>query len=114
MKVLVVDDELDLRDTLRDALEDEGYAVEVAGNGAEAMTHLAADERPCAVILDIVMPVMDGIQVWRAMQQDQRLASIPVVITTSDPSRAPGGVLTMRKPVDLNLLLATVSTLCRP
>jgi CheY-like chemotaxis protein len=114
MKVLVVDDELDLRDTLRDALEDEGYAVEVAGNGAEAMTRLAADERPCAVILDIVMPVMDGIQVWRAMQQDQRLASIPVVITTSDPSRAPGGVLTMRKPVDLNLLLATVSTLCRP
>jgi CheY-like chemotaxis protein len=112
MKVLIVDDEDGIRDTLRDAFEDEGYAVAVAADGIEALQQLATVEKPCAVILDLVMPEMDGNQVWDAMQADPDLAAIPVVITTSDPSRAPRGILTMRKPVDLGLLIATVGMFC--
>ena len=111
MNVLIVDDEADLRETLRDALQDEGYTVEVAGDGAEALQRLANME-PCAVILDLIIPIIDGVEVWNTMQRDPRLAKIPVVITTSDPSRAPRGVLMMRKPVDLELLLTTVGRLC--
>lgn len=111
MTVLIVDDETDLRELLREAFSDEGFHVEVAENGVEAMEQLARMSEPCVVILDLVMPLMDGNEVWNAMQQDERLAGFPVLITTSDPSRAPRGVLTMRKPVDLDVLFDTVRML---
>jgi CheY-like chemotaxis protein len=113
MRILIVDDEVDLRELLREAFEDEGYVVDVAIDGCEALEQLESDQLPCAMILDIVMPRIDGVEVWHTMQRDPRLASIPVVITTSDPSRAPQGALIMRKPVDLELLLSTVSMFCR-
>jgi CheY-like chemotaxis protein len=113
VKVLIVDDEEGIRESLRDALEDEGYTVTVAADGLEAMHQLSTSDRPCAVILDILMPGMDGNEVWEAMQLDPQLSKIPVVVTTSDPSRAPKGVLTMRKPVDLSLLIDTVEMFCR-
>jgi CheY-like chemotaxis protein len=109
--VLIVDDEQDLRETLREAFEDEGYSVAVAGDGVEAMQQLARIAKPTAVILDMIMPVMDGHQVWDAMQRDPQLVKIPVIVTTSDPSRAPPGVTILRKPVDLGALIDTVKLL---
>jgi CheY-like chemotaxis protein len=106
--VLVVDDERDIRDCLEDALRDEGYQVAVAANGREALELLPGLSRPAAVILDILMPIMNGREVYEAMQKDPRLARIPVLVSTSDPSRAPSGVLTMKKPINLTNLLATV------
>jgi two-component system, sensor histidine kinase and response regulator len=109
--VLIVDDELDLREILRDAFQDEGFAVEVACDGAEAMRRLARLPRPVAVILDIVMPVMDGNEVLTAMQRDPELAAVPVIVTTSDPSRAPRNVPVVRKPLDLDALIDRVKAL---
>ena len=109
--VVIVDDEQDIRDTLRDAFEDEGYAVATAANGEEALELLRQTGRPCAVIVDIIMPVMSGVELCAALHADAALADIPVVVSTSDPSRAPAGVLIMRKPIDLDRLIAAVASL---
>jgi CheY-like chemotaxis protein len=109
--VLVVDDEPDIRDSLRDALEDEGYEVAVARNGREALDALPTLPRPVGIILDIIMPVMSGVEFYAAMQADARFAGTPVLVSTSDPSRAPSGVLIMRKPIDLDRLLNAVAAL---
>jgi CheY-like chemotaxis protein len=109
--VLVVDDEPDIRDSLRDALEDEGYEVAVARNGREALDTLPMLPRPLGIILDVIMPVMSGVEFYTAMQADPRFTDTPVLISTSDPSRAPSGVLIMKKPIDLDGLLDAVAAL---
>jgi CheY-like chemotaxis protein len=109
--VLVVDDEADIRDSLKEALVDEGYQVEVAANGRQALDMLPQLARPCAVILDIIMPIMSGVEFYAAMRAIPGLSDIPVVVSTSDPSRAPSGVLIMRKPINLGRLLTTVDAL---
>ncbi len=107
--IVVVDDEETICETLKDVLEEEGYSVEIAGDGVEALTLLRTmSVLPRMIILDLLMPRMDGNAVLAALRADAALADIPVVISTSDPSRAPSGVLIMRKPVDLDVLLDTV------
>jgi CheY-like chemotaxis protein len=110
--VLVVDDEADIRDSLRDALEDAGYAVVLAANGRDALAVLPSLKPPCAVILDMIMPVMNGAELYAAMQAEPRFAEIPVVVSTSDASRAPSGVLIMKKPLHLDRLLSALARLC--
>jgi CheY-like chemotaxis protein len=111
--VLVVDDEPGVCEILKDILEDEGYAVGVASDGRQALDLLRdLPEKPCVVILDLIMPVLDGNAVYRAMKADPGLADIPILITTSDPSRAPSGALIMRKPVGVDLLLDTIRKYC--
>jgi DNA-binding response OmpR family regulator len=112
--VLIVEDEIDIRDSLRDALEDQGYAVRCATNGREGLDFLRKFDPPCAMVLDLIMPVMNGNELYAEMQADARLATVPVVVSTSDPSRAPSGVLIMKKPIDLRRLLATIAGLCSP
>ena len=109
--VLVVDDEADMRDALGEALEDAGYRVFHAANGAEGLELLCDLAGPCAVILDLTMPVMNGIELYRIMKETPALADIPVVVSTTDPSRAPKGVPLMKKPVSLESLLTTVAAL---
>jgi CheY-like chemotaxis protein len=109
--VLVVDDEADIRESLRDALGDEGYQVVVASNGKEALELLPGLSRPCAVILDIIMPVMSGTELYEAMLATPTLADIPVLMSTSDPSRVPGRVPVMKKPINLDRLLTAVAGL---
>jgi CheY-like chemotaxis protein len=112
MTVLIVDDDDDIRDTLKELCEDEGYAVATAANGAEALTVLAGPVAPCVVVLDLIMPVMTGNEVFATMQRDPRLAAVPVIVSTSDPSRAPGGVQVMKKPVDVERLLQAIRRCC--
>jgi len=109
--LLIVDDEADIRESLRDALTEEGYHILVASNGREALQLLPTLRRPCAVILDIIMPVMSGTEVYVAMQGDPGLADIPVLISTSDPSRAPNQAPVLKKPINLDRLLAVVARL---
>lgn len=112
--VLVVDDEIDIRESLRDALKDEGYDVHLATNGQEALDLLPQLPRPCAVILDILMPVMSGADAFRTIRSTPSLADVPILISTSDPSRAPASALVMKKPISLDRLLAVVDALFCP
>jgi CheY-like chemotaxis protein len=114
MKILIVEDEEEIRESLKDFFEDEGFEVTTAANGAEAITSLYATSAPDLVILDLLMPVMSGNEVYERMQGDPVLAKIPVIIMTSDPSRAPPGLLIMRKPMALDRLLMAVRQFCKP
>jgi CheY-like chemotaxis protein len=110
--LLVVDDEEDICESLRDIFELEGYRVAVAHDGAEALALLKRIPKPCLVVLDILMPVLDGTAVYAAMKGDPGLADVPIVISTSDTSRAPPGAWTLRKPVNVDALLDAVRKCC--
>ena len=110
-KILVVDDEADFVASLAELLEDEGYVVETAKDGREALSRLAGASPPSAVILDLMMPTMGGAEVFSAMRADPRLASIPVILSTSDPAQVPPGALFLRKPISVDRMLETVQRL---
>jgi len=109
--ILIVDDEVCGRETLRDLLEDEGYEVMVAGDGSEAL-HQLETKPPTLLILDLRMPGMNGNALYDEMQKSPGLAKIPVVVTTSDPTRAPIGVPTLGKPLRLDKVLSIVALAC--
>jgi len=82
VKILVVDDERAVRESLRRALELEGYEIELAGDGSEALTTLAHDDRqPDAVILDVLMPGVDGLEVCRRLRATGN--RVPVLMLTA-------------------------------
>jgi CheY-like chemotaxis protein len=109
--VLVVDDEEDIREALREVVELVGRSAILAQNGAEALK-LMAQRRPCLVILDLIMPVMSGQEMLEAMRQDSDLAGVPVVISTSAPSRAPAGLPVVAKPIDVPELCRWIEQSC--
>ena len=109
--ILVVDDDADMREALRDVLGDEGYGVIPACNGKVALDLLTTLQRPCGIILDITMPVMGGIAFYQVMRAVPNLADIPVVFLTSNPSAAPSGVPIMQKTVSVERLLGMVAAL---
>jgi two-component system, sensor histidine kinase and response regulator len=111
--VLVVDDDQDIRESLREVLEDAGYAVVTASNGQEALDVLGRSPRPSVVILDLMLPVLDGARVYATMQADPQLAAIPVIMSTAVPSLAPEHVTVLAKPLRLERLLAMVAELTR-
>jgi two-component system response regulator MprA len=81
MKILVVDDERAVRDSLRRALELEGYEVELAADGAEAIERLGGNGQPDAVVLDVLMPEIDGIEVCRHIRRTG--SGLPVLMLTA-------------------------------
>lgn len=112
--VLVADDEPGFCDTVKDVLEDEGHAVAVAADGQAALELLRADPAAVSlVILDVNMPVLDGLEVYRAMQADPELRAIPVVFATSNPARAPERLPVLAKPLGLERLIEAVRTHAR-
>ena len=111
--ILVVEDEQESRDSLREILEFEGYNVQTAVNGREALDALnASGDRICIVLLDLFMPVMDGWQVIDQLRADGRLGSTQIVIITSAPYRAPAGLPVFQKPLDLDKVMNEVQRLC--
>ncbi|MBI5488637.1 MAG: response regulator [Deltaproteobacteria bacterium] len=119
-RVLVVDDEPDVRTFLTTLLQDNGYETSVAGNGAEALQAIRAG-RPDLVTLDITMPEQSGVRAYREIKTDPSLKGLPVVIVTgvSDDFKTfistrsqvppPDGFLT--KPIDKTALLELVRKL---
>src|SRR4051794_28574938 len=81
--ILVVDDDPDLRDTLGQILEDEGYSVAAASNGREALAYLRERPAPSLILLDLMMPVMDGWQFRSEQRLDSVLAKIPVLVISA-------------------------------
>ena len=76
--ILIADDDEGIRELLRELLDSEGYRVEEASNGAEAIASIAAN-RPHAVLMDLMMPVVSGAEATAMIKRDPRTASIPVL-----------------------------------
>jgi CheY-like chemotaxis protein len=115
--VLIVEDDGAIRDALAEILQDEGYRVAGASNGAEAMAYLRHAPRPCLILLDLMMPVMDGWQFRAVQQRDPGLAPIPTVVLSADgnvaeKARAIDAADYLKKPVQLQTLLSTVERFC--
>ena len=112
--ILIVDDDADIRESLADALEEEGYRVACASNGKEALRLLRDEKlRPDLILLDIMMPVMDGWGFRAEQQKDPELAPIPVIVFTAYGSaRDVAGQLQAagfaKKPLRLQELLSTI------
>jgi two-component system sensor histidine kinase/response regulator len=110
--VLVVDDDAAIIDVIRAALEDEGYGVLAAVNGAALQ--IAHDRRPDLILLDIMMPDMDGVEVSRRLRANPATASIPIVVMSAHSRmRAIGDTMAvddrLPKPFELGDLYATVA-----
>ncbi len=112
--ILVVEDEASIRDTLKLALELEGYTVFTASNGEEGLEALRRLPRPCLVLLDLMMPVMNGWEFVEALEADTVLAPIPVALVTAYGERGQGlhTKAIIKKPIDLELLLKVVKEFC--
>ena len=113
--VLVVEDDQDLRDALRDALALEGYRVVGAANGADALRHLESGSRPCLILLDLMMPVMDGWEFRRVVLGNPTLADIPVVVMTAAGARRAEGIAAtqvLEKPLEMDTVVDIVQTHC--
>ena len=115
--VLIVEDDRDTREMLGRFLELEGFDVQTAANGELALKVLQDEGRPSVIILDLMMPVMNGWQFRVAQQSDPNLSEIPVVVVTAAgvrddiPAISADGWLS--KPVDFDRLLATIGPLCQ-
>jgi CheY-like chemotaxis protein len=116
-RVLVVDDDADIRDTLVMVLGSRGYTVSVAADGAEALERLRAmSPPPCLVLLDLMMPGMNGFEVWQAMESSG-LTAIPVVALTGAGPAVTARAQELRlevlhKPIGLAQLLQAVARFC--
>ena len=109
--VLVVEDEAESRETLRELLELEGYKVETASDGKAALQLLETID-PCVVLLDLFMPVMDGWQMVDRLRTDGRLGRMNVLVITSAGHRAPSDLPVLQKPLNIDKLISTIEAIC--
>jgi CheY-like chemotaxis protein len=118
-RILLVEDDFMLRGSLSEFLQSEGYRVESAANGVDALRRLGRPPRPAVILLDIMLPYMDGLE-FRALQRaTPSIADIPVIVITAvgvQPEVAKE--LDLRppffKPLDLPGLLAAIDRVCPP
>lgn len=110
--ILVVEDETDLRDGIRDALELNGYSVLAARDGVEAL-ELLNDFVPCMVLLDLVMPRMDGWDLCETLRGRPTFEQVPIIVHSSSTRTAPSGATrVIAKPLSYEGLLELVATHC--
>jgi CheY-like chemotaxis protein len=106
--VLVVDDDAEVRELLRVALTGDGYYVSGVGNGRDALHHLRSHADTCIIVLDLMLPVMDGVQFRAAQLRDRSLAWIPIVLMSAVDddgrrrARELGARRFIRKPINLD------------
>lgn len=112
--VLVVDDDADILDAICDILEGEDYRVARARHGQEALERVA-EERPAVVLLDLMMPIMDGVAFAQMLRVRYADHEIPIIVISADgnPQRAAsvGARGFLAKPFDIEALLAEVASL---
>jgi len=113
-QVLVVDDDPGIQETLRDLLEEEGYEVVVAGNGRQALDRLDQGLHPDIILLDLMMPVMNGWQFREHLRQRGEALRPPIVVISADHTLAAQAAQLqaegyLAKPFDLMALLAEVA-----
>ena len=103
--MLVVEDDAELRAALEELFELEGFDVDPAENGAEAIELLERSDRPCAVLVDLLMPGIVGQELLEYLRGDDTLKAIPVAIVSGSPQLAPAGYPVFPKPLDLGVLV---------
>lgn len=113
-KILIVEDDRDIRKNLARLLESEGYEVASAENGQVALDYLKrVTKLPDVILLDLMMPVMDGFQFREQQESEGRLSSIPIVIMTAggnieEKKIALGAKAAFKKPADVDSILETI------
>ena len=113
--VLIVEDDADLREMMAQLLSLEGFQATAVANGREALEYLHDADVPQVILLDLMMPVMDGWEFRRKQQADPALASVPVIVLSAlDHARAGNLDATafLKKPLDFDHLLALVREHC--
>jgi len=111
--VLVIDDDVDIRESLRDALEDAGYEVATAANGREGLERLEHALKPCVILLDLMMPVMSGPEFLFALREAHDATPVIVVSAYGELADADTGIACfIPKPVRLDTLLKAIRLHC--
>lgn len=112
--ILIVEDDEDIRNAMIDVLESEGYKTESAINGKDALEKLAKISKPCLVLLDMMMPIMNGREFLDQVMKDAKLAPIPVMIVSAvaDKTNTEGAIGFLKKPIDIDLVLDIVAQYC--
>ena len=116
--ILIVDDDDDLQDALSESLESEGHEATCVSNGQEALDYLKSGKPVCVILLDLMMPVMNGWEFRREQLEDAALARIPVVVLTADgradeKARILGANGFLQKPLLAEDLVSTVEKFCQ-
>jgi CheY-like chemotaxis protein len=114
--VLIVEDDEDLRDMMAQMLTIEGFAAASVSNGREALDYLHTADKPSVILLDLMMPVMDGWEFRRQQKADPDLAPVPVIVLSAlDEGRAApvDADAFLKKPLDFDRLLDLVRDRCR-
>ena len=114
-KIMIVEDDHDIREALREALEMEGYQVQMACNGQEGIEILAKTEAPCLILLDLMMPILDGWEFRKLQKKDDKISAIPVVVISALADKASDLIdanVFIKKPVELDTLIKTVKMFC--
>jgi two-component system response regulator (stage 0 sporulation protein F) len=104
-RVLIVEDDPDIRIGLEQLFLNEGYAVTLANNGAEAIELLDPDEPPCAALVDLLMPGIVGHELLEYMRAHEVFRSVPIAIISGSPQLAPEGYEVFPKPLEVQRLL---------
>lgn len=116
--LLIIDDDPDVSDALGAVLQDEGYTVALAPDGQRGLDYLRAGAPPSLILLDLMMPVLDGYGFRAAQLGDPRLAPIPVLVLTAgaidERALSLGAAACLRKPVLLDALLTEIERLAGP
>jgi CheY-like chemotaxis protein len=116
--IVVIDDDEDVREALSDLLTEEGYPVRCFCNGAEALAGLRRDCSASLILLDLMMPVMNGWRFREEQTRDRRLAAIPVIAMTAEadfvPPPYPRPLALLDKPFSVDALLDSIAERVRP
>lgn len=108
--MLIVDDDKDIQSSIKMVLEMHGYDVSCVSNGKEALEALIRGPAPSIILLDLMMPVMDGFEFMRLMEQDYIVPKVPIVVMTAARNNAHDikKHKTLLKPFDVSKLLAII------
>jgi len=111
--ILLVEDDFDVREALAETLREEGYAVECANDGVEALTYLRGGGRPGLILLDLMMPRMSGSEFRLLQKKDPMLSQYPVLLLSADGRMREKAVAletagAIRKPIDLDELIGVI------
>ncbi len=112
-EILIIEDDFDIREVLMEVLGDEGFAVAGAANGREGLNLLNGGARPKMILLDLMMPVMNGWQFVEEQRRDARLANLPVVVISAGNNLSQvagelGASAFLKKPLEIEQLLELV------